>query len=176
MAVTTASIMVGAATVSESDWVPAAGAGSFTDLGHTKTPVTIAISYEDYEVRSERAFGTLKKVPQTAKVALKIPLTESILENWRIATRQVAGSLTGTPPDMTLLVGDQNEQYHQMKVEVPGVGTTGARVLTLWRCIVESLAELPFAKGLEQLLEMTMDVLYDDSVATVDKFFKVVDA
>lgn len=176
MTTSTANIMVGAATVSESAYVTAGGAGSFTDLGHTKTPVTLAISFEDYEVKSERAFGTLKKVPQTAKVALKIPMTEAVLENYRIVTRQPAANLTGTPPDMTLLVGDQLEQYHQMKLDIPGVGTTGARTMTLWKCIIESLAELPFAKGLEQLLEMTMDVLYDDSVATDDKFFKIVDA
>ena len=176
MAPLTANIMVGAATPSVSDYVAAAGAGTFTDLGHTKTPVTIALSFEDYEVKSERAFGTLKKVPQTAKVALKVPVSETILENYRIATRQPAANLTGTPPDMTLLVGDQLEQYHQMKLAVPGVGTTAARTVFLWRCLVEALGEIPFAKGLEAMLEMTFDVLYDDSVAMDDKFLKVVDA
>ena len=176
MATNTANVLVGVGVISISPYVTAAGAGTFVDMGHLKTPGSIQITYEDYEVKSERAFGTIKKVPQTAKVMLKVPAMEATGEFWRTATRQPAANLAGTPPNLTLLVGDQAEQYHQLQIVAVGVGTTGVRTFLLWRCIVETLAEIPFAKGGEQMLEMTFDVLYDDSVSTDDKFFKWTDA
>ena len=56
------------------------------------------------------------------------------------------------------------------------IRSTPTRVITVWKGIVESVNEIQFAKGMEQTFEVTVDCLYDDSVATGDKFLKVVDS
>jgi len=176
MATNTANVKIGAAAVSIGAYVTAGGAGSLTDVGHTKSGTTLAPSFNDYDSKSEQAFGTLKKVPQDGSIKLKVHMMEATLELLRVAMRQAAANLTGTPPNLTLRVGPFIEQYHQIQVAVPGVGTTQARTLTLWRGSVESVAEIPYAKGAEQAYEVTFDCLWDDSIGTADKIYKVVDA
>lgn len=176
MATSTANIIVGAATVSIGDYVTAGGAGSLTDVGHTKSPTTLASTYEDFEVISERVGGVLKKVPQMTRHKFKASLTEATIEHMRIAMRQPSANVSGTPPDLTLRVGASAEQYHQFTLVTVGVGTTAVRTLTIWRGIVESVSEIPYAKGAEQMFEIVIDALLDETVATADKFFKVVDA
>ena len=176
MATNAAFICVGAATVSIGDYVAAGGAGSLTDVGHTKGPVTLAPTFEDYEVKSERAYATLARIPQSNSLKLKVPMSEATAENLRIALRQPAANKSGTGNNLTLRVGDAKEQYHQVSVVTKGVGSTGVRTITLWKCFCEGLAEIPFAKGAEQVYEATFDCLYDDSVGTADKIGKWVDA
>jgi len=72
MATDTTNIEAGAAVVSVGAWVTAGGAGSLTDVGHMKGPVTLTPSREDYDIKSERAFGVLKKIPQDSIVKIKI--------------------------------------------------------------------------------------------------------
>ncbi len=165
MAVSTANILVGAATVSIGDYVTAGGAGTLTDVGHTNGPVTLAPTFSDFEVKSERAFGTLKRIPLDATYKLKIPLMEATLEHMRIVNRQAAAQLTGTPPNEILALSDPQEQYQQISIVGPGLGTTSLRTITLWRCIVAELGEIQFAKGEKVVFDVTFDVLYDDSVA-----------
>lgn len=178
MTVATANVLVGAATVSIGDWVTNAGGGSLTDVGHTKSAVTLAPTFEHVEITSERATGTLKMIPINGGYALKVPMLESTILHWEIATKQATGSATGTPPDETLQVGAMQEKYHQIQITgIPGVGTTGARTITLWRCVVESVSEIAFAKGAEQMLEVTFRVLFDDSIAGAQgEFFDLIDA
>ncbi len=176
MATDTAKIMVGVGVVSIGDYVTAGGAGSLVDVGHTKGPATLALTYEDFEVTSERTTGVLKKVPQGVRAKLKVPITEAVAENIRVAMRQPSANLTGTPPDLVLEVGEIVEQYHQISIVGPGVGTTGVRTITIWRGIVESLAEIPFARGAEQLFELVIDCLLDETVSAAGKIMKIVDA
>jgi len=175
MATDTTQIHIGAATVSVGAWVTAGGAGSLTDVGHMKGPATLTPSFEDYEIKSERAFGTLKREPQDAKLSLALDLQETTGEHMRIAFRQPAANLTGTSPDKTLRIGDMAEQYHQITLVATGPGTTNVRTLTLWRGFVESTGAIPYAKGEEQHYPVTFDILYDDSVTSLDKFGKQVD-
>lgn len=177
MATVTANIMVGAATVSIGAWVTAGGAGSLTDVGHTKTPVTLTGAFEDFELISERAPGVMSKINTMTRFKLKIPIIEATMANWLAALREPVANLTGTPPDEILLVGGAGpaEKYHQITLVGPGLGTTGVRTLTFWRGVVESVSEVPFAKGAEQLLEVVYDILWDGTVSTLDKFFKIVE-
>lgn len=176
MATDSSKIMVGAGVVSIGAYVTAGGAGTLTDVGHTKEPVVMAAGYTDFDVTSERAFGVLKKVPQDMAITIRVPMLEVIPENLRVAMRQPAANLTGTTPNETLLVGDPQEQYHQVEVVGPSPGTSGLRTITLWKMIVMELAEVPFAKGDTQVFNVTMMAMYDDSLATADKFFKSVDS
>lgn len=179
MATNTNYIVVGAAVPSIGAYVAAGGAGSLTDVGHLKNPTTLQAAFEDYPVTSERAQGALKKVPQSSSYKLKLSMTESLLANLQKALRQPSANLTNGDAAIeegTLLVGNAAEQYHQIQLVGVGPGATAVRTVTLWRCIVESVAEMAFAKGAEIMYEVTFDVLHDDSVATADKFFKIVDA
>jgi len=176
MATDTSKVFAGAAVVSIGDWVTAGGAGSLTDVGHMKGPVSLTPSFEDYEIKSERAFGTLKRVPISGSLKLALDLQEITVEHLRVAFRQPAANTAGTSPDERLLIGDFAEQYHQITVVVNGAGTTGVRTMTLWKGFVESLGAIPFAKGEEQHLPLTFDCLYDDSLGSADKFGRIVDA
>lgn len=175
MATSTDNIVIGAGVVSVGAWVTAGGAGSLTDVGHTKTPVTLAITHELFEVTSERVGGVVRSVPQMTRAKLKVPMQEGTPEHWRIALRQAAANLTGAPPDLTLVVGEAAEQEHQVQVVTPGLGSTNVRTFTFWKCTLESVSEVPFAKGGEQIIEITFDVLLDESLATDDKLFKMVE-
>ena len=176
MATDTTQVHIGAAVVSIGDWVTAGGAGSLTDVGHMKTPASLTSAFEDYEVKSERAFGTLKREPLAGKLTLALDLQETTAEHMRIAFRQPSANKTGTSPDFTLRIGDFAEQYHQITAVVTGPGTAGVRTFTFWRGFVEGVGAIPFAKGEEQHLPLTFDILYDDSVTSLDKFAKCVDS
>lgn len=177
MGVASKYVLVGAATVSVADWVTAGGAGSsFVDLGHTKAPSTLTGTIEVFDVKSERVFGIIKSKPIDGKITLKVPTIEVSAENLRIAFGQPAANKSGTGDNLTLRVGDFPEQYHQVTLVTSGPGTTGVRTFTFWRARITGMGELPFGKGAEQVLELTLEILYDDSVATADKFFKMVDA
>ena len=175
MATDISKVVGGGAEVSVSAYVTAGGAGSFVDVGHIKSPAILAVTREDFDIKSERAIGTLKKFPVDMKVTLKVSISEAVMENVRVAFGQPAANMTGTPPDLILEVGEHAEQYHQLKLVQKGVGTTGVRTLLLWRAIVESVAEVQFAKAGEQMYEITFDVLNDESVAAAGKFFKATD-
>lgn len=176
MATTTANICIGAATVSVGAYVSAAAAGTLTDVGHTKEAVTIAPAFEDHEVKSERAFGVLKRIPIGGSFKLKVSVMEATMENYRVAFRQPSGSTSGTSSNLTLRVGDFNQNYHQVAIVTNGVGTNGTRTITIWRAMVESVGEVTYGKTGEQVLQITFDCLYDDTVSTADKFLKIVDA
>lgn len=131
-----------------------------------KGPVTLAPAFETYKIKSERAFGALKDVPIGGSFKLNMDLQEMTAEHMRVAFRQPAANLTGTSPDLTLVIGDFAEQYHQISIVVTGAGTTGVRTMTFWRGAVESCGEIPFAKGEEQHLALAFDLMYDDSVTS----------
>ncbi len=176
MAVSAAKILIGAATVSIGDWVTAAGAGSLVDVGHTKAPATITPNFEHVEITSERAVGALKLIPIDGSYSLKVSILEGVLANFQLAAKNADGNVTGTPPDLIFEVGEAAERYHQITLTgIPGVGTTSVRTITIWRAAVESVAEVSFGKGVEQMLEVTFRILHDDSVSALGKFMKIVD-
>lgn len=176
MAQTTANILLGGATVDLSVYVAAGGAGTFVEAGHTEGPTEISMSQSDYEVKSQQTPGVLKRVGIETMYALKFTMLETTLENWRQALRQAVANLTGTPPNLTLRVQEAKEQYHQIRLVGKGVGTTGARTVTIWKGIISEVEALPFDKENPQKVGVTLACLYDETVATADKFLKVVDA
>lgn len=178
MATNSGNIAIGKATVSIGPYVTAGGAGSLVDVGHTKGPTTLEVAFTDYEIITEQSFGAIKKVPISAAVKLKVLMDEATMTNVMTAFRQAAANLSGTAPNQTGLVGNITELYKQIQIVTNGTGstTTAVRTITLWKCIVESCAAVQFGKQPEQTYEVTFSVLYDDSVATGDKFFKLVDS
>lgn len=176
MATVSTNILVGAVEVDVSNYVTAGGAGSFSDFGHHKTPVEFSPNWTNYEVRSERAYGPIKIIPIDANFKLKVALLEGTCANQRIIMRQPSGNLTGTPPNLTLLVGAPVEQYHQIKMIAPGLGTGLVSTYIFWKCLAGEAAAITYGKSIEQVYEVTFTSLFDDSVATGDKFYKRVDS
>ncbi len=179
MATNTGNIAIGQAQVLIGAWVTAGAAqGSMVDVGHTKGPTTLTINGKDYVVETEQSFGAIRKIPIGADVKLKVFMSEATLDNYRIAFRQASGNVSGTAPNKTILVGQITEQYHQIQVLTKGTGSTtpATRTITIWRGIVESVDEIPYGKSGEQVLAVTIHCMYDDSVATADKFLKIVDS
>ena len=147
-----------------------------TDVGHTKEAVTLTPAFEDYSVTSERAFGVLKKIPIGGSFKLTVAMIEATIENFRVALRQPVANTSGTGANLTLRVGDFAQQYHQVTIVTNGLGTGATRTITVWRAIVENLEAIPYGKTGEQMLKVTFDCLYDDTVTTADKFLKMVDS
>ena len=173
-------IVVGRADVGISAYVAAGGAGTFTDAGYTRGPATIEDSTSDLEISAEQVLGKLSSVPIDKKVVVKFWMLEADLANLQKALRQPAGNLTGTPPNSSLAVGDPVEVYHQVQFVTKGIrGTSGGasatRTITFWRAAFGPMEPIGFPKDGEQIYGVTMSVMYDDSVATADKYYKEVD-
>src|SRR3972149_6127220 len=88
---------------------------------------------ENFDETTERATGIVKTVPIQTDFTFKVALHEATAENLRISLGQPAANLTGTPPNLTLRVGDRVEQYHQATLVVPGLGTGLVSTYTFWR-------------------------------------------
>ena len=182
MATNTGYIAIGKAQVSIGAYAAAgAASGSLVDVGHTKGPTTLTVTGNDYAIATEQSFGTIRKIPISASVKVKVLMDEVTLANMRTAFRQASGQLsTSNAYTGTLLVGDITEQYHQVVIVTKGpagpLGTASTRTITIYRGIIESMEEISFGKSAEQTLAVTIDCLYDDSVATGDKFLKINDA
>lgn len=165
-------IVLGRGDISIGVWTTAGGSPSFTALGHSQGPVTIENSWEDYAVKSEQQLGALAKVPTSYSVKVKFIVMESILENWRIALRLLAAQKTGTPPNFLLAVTDPTEVYHQVKIVGKPVRSAlnatgpnpGFRTINFWKSIIESVEPIALAKDQPQLLAITMDVCFDESI------------
>jgi len=177
MAQISGNICIGKAIVSIGPYVTAGGAGTLVDVGHTKGPTTLAISSENYEAVSEQAPAPVEQVPTNTHYKIKIPMEEATVDNLLIATREPVANKSGTPPALTLRVGGPTgKKYHQVQIITAGLGATLVRTITIWKAMVEAISEIPFAKGGEQLLEVTLNCLWDDTVTTADKVLKTVDS
>jgi len=172
---------IGPAVVKVGPYETAGGAGTATDRGYTKNPATVQVTLNDYEIKTEQAYGTLRKVPIDGQVKVKATLSEATLTNIKDILRQPTGNLTGTEPNATLLVGAFGEIYHQVVFVGKGAratatGADATRTWTFHRCIVESIGEFSVGKGGEMVAEVTWDVLYDETISAANKFWSVSDS
>lgn len=178
MAQNSANILIGNALVYIDDYVAAGSeVGSPTEVGHTKAATTFTPAFTDYEIKSEQAFSTIKRVPTDFSATVKIPVMEVTLETMLKALRQPSGNISGdgSASDKVLRVGVPQEVYYQVRISGPGLGDGGTRDIFIWKGIVTEVDELGVGKDQEQLLAMTIQAVYDDSVGTADKIMKIVD-
>ena len=178
MSVVLASVKVKAGVVSFGDYVTAKGAGTLADVGLTQGGVTIAPKVSHRDIEGDQHLGVLSKVPIKRELELKFTMAETDATKLMLATEQPAANKTGTPPNLTVSV-DANavEQYHQMKLSIPGggVGTTGLREMTFYRTVVVSVEPIPYKKDVEQTYAVTVAVLQEISGTGSDSFYKQVD-
>jgi len=179
-------IVLGRADVSIGAWVTNGGAGSLTALGHTSGPVSLETAWENYEVVSEQQLGPLASEPTKVGHKLKFTMLESLLENWRIALRQLAGQKTGTTPNFILALADPSVQYWQIQLvgkpirsALAAIGPNpGARTITAWRAALEATDPIQLTKDGPQMLACTFSLMYDESItvpSTSGYYLKVVD-
>ena len=172
-------IEIGAATISISSYVTAGGAGTFTDVGYTEGPCTLEHAGSDYKLKPEQVLGAIASIPTEFGVKIKFAMKESAAANLQWALRQ--GAPTGVVPNTTFLVGDPTETYQQVKIVTKGgkltaTGAAAAQTITVWRGSVEVSDPIAISKEKEKIVGVTIDCLYDESVATADKYYKQVNA
>ena len=173
-------VAIGGAVVSIADWAANGGATGHVDLGILKDPPELTPAQENYEPEFESLPGAPVAYPTKDGFEIKLALAEVTPDNIGMFLRQPTGNVTGSAPNKTGLVGDSTEQYKSVKIVTKGgtgaLGTRATRTLTLHRCVVRKTESITFGKGKEQLLIVTLGVLYDTTVTTNDKFFKIVDS
>lgn len=173
MVTNTNNVLVGAATVLIVAWTSSAtdySDASCTDLGHTSGPSSISASFENYEVKSERAYGFIKVVPVSGDFQIKTPLIEMSMYNLYVAFKMTTNTAT------SITLSDFQEKYWQLVIKTTGIGPTNiVRRYRFYKVQILSPGELPIAKTAEQKLDLTWKALYDDSFTT-GQYGKVVDA
>jgi len=177
MPVTSANVLIGAATVSIADWVtnPGGASPTYADIGHTSAPVTLTSERENVDVEAETAFGVVQTRVIRQAYTLVVPYLESTVENMRAVLSQAAAQKTGTTPNFTLAVIDPSttvgDLYKIVKVVVPGLGTNGLATYTFWKCMPSAIEAIPFAKAEPQKYTVTFKVVRDDSNSTANGYY-----
>ena len=179
MAVDVKRITIGAPTVSVATWVAAGAASSFTDFGLTG-PVEVIDSVEKYIAGDGEQVPTGQRAVEIKReVEIKVELREGALDLLQQILEQAAARLTGTNPNKTLLVGEGTEGYLTIKIDTKGEagGTSyiyAAQAWTFYRCHIKSRDPITISKGKEKTFSVTLGVLWDTTVTTADKLYKVV--
>jgi hypothetical protein len=167
-----------AGVVSFGDYVTAKGAGTLVDVGLTKGGVMIGYKGTYHPIEGDQHLGELAGIPTKREIELKFTMSQTEAEKLRVVTEQPAGNVTGTPPNLTAAI-DANalEQYHQVAVSIVGggVGSTGLRVLTFWRCVFTAVDPFGYKKDGEQMYAVTVRVYQEVTGAGVDSFYRQVD-
>lgn len=184
MATSIGNTLIGAATVSLAAWVTAAGAGTFVDIGHHEAAVEITWKTERAKFSAERLPGVARSYPHTHGADIKIKFKEMTIAdatnalNMMNALGLATTAKSGAAPNLTMFDDGPIERYQQMKITGPGVGTTGVRTYTFWRCAADGPPTIAITKTDYQSMEVTFEALCDESVAAGvnGQFFKVVDA
>lgn len=164
-------IVVGAAAVSLAPWVTANGAGTYVAMGHTEGPAIIVPTFEDMDIGSEQQLIDIDSVPIKVGFEIRFTLKEVLIENYRIALRQLAAQKSGTPPNLTLQVVDPQQAYWQVKLVTKPIRSAlsalgpnpGYRTIIGWRCIVRGLEQIQFGRSVVQQLAVSCKVLGDQS-------------
>lgn len=110
---------------------------------------------------------------------LKVKLQEgTIPTNMRAALGQPIGNVTGTVTGYIIGVdASAVEQYHQLKVVGPGLGTNKTRTVYAWRACIKDMGSWAMKKDGTQELDLTFLILEDRSGTSTlgDTFLKIID-
>lgn len=181
MAGTSTNILVGApASFSIADWITGRAISStYTDCGYTSAGVTIDPKTELYEVHVDQTLGALAALPKGRSMELKVKLQEgTIPTNLRAAFGQPSTNVTGSVSGYTLGVdASAVEQYHQLKIIGPGLGTNKTRTVYAWRAAMKDMGSWMMKKDGTQELDLTFIILEDKSGTSTlgDTFLKIID-
>lgn len=172
-----ANVLIGApATFKIGAYVDSKGAATLADAGFTLGGVTFDPTVEFHEVEVDQYLAKLSAVPKKRDAEIKVKLVEATLENLRIALGQPAANLTGTAPDLTLLMdASAGEAYHQIQFVGPGVGTTGSRTITAWRTYVKQMTGYAMMKDEKQIIDLTFGLCEEVTGTGADSFLNAAD-
>lgn len=172
--------MIGKADLDISAYVTAGGAGTFTNVGYTKGPLTVDLGQSQFESKAEQVLGSLNVIPIEFKPMVKATLLQSNLDLLQEIINQPAANLTGVAPNKVLLIGDPVESYYQVKITGKAIASTagvhGTQTILLWRCAFTAVEPIGHAKDNEKVYGITLVPVYDETLATADKYGKITDA
>ena len=176
-------LLLKSATVGVGAYATAAGApgGGFVDVGFTDGPTSYQQSSENYKFSPEQVPGVIAMTPTDTGYQLKFKMAEVSALNLVTAFRQAAGNKSGTTPNFTFEIGEATEVYAQIQIVGRGpkttvAGTYATRTITIWKAQVSASGPIEHSKKGPQMVEVTVECLYDPSVAAAGKFAKQVDA
>lgn len=177
MAQVIANTLIGApTTISVGPYVAAKGAGTLVEVGHTRGGVSIKQNTEHREIETDSALAPHRAVPIKRGYEVKWTMLEMTIENLLFALGQLPANKTGTPPNLTLEVNDNDgEIVHQLEIVGAGLGTLGVRTITAWRAVVKDIAEIVWQKGEERVYEVTLMLLHEETGTGNDNILKVVE-
>lgn len=168
MATNAANIRWGAATVYIDTYVSTGTAVTTpTDIGHHKTPVELNTAIEAIKIEGERSAYPIQMAATKASATVKIAFQEVTQANLITFLQGVASGTT------TVVMGDPSLVYKQIKV-VHAQSGAATHTYTFWKCLPTAKEPLKIAKGEEQSMSITFEALYDDTVSTNDKVYKLV--
>jgi len=171
-------VKVRAGVVSFGDYVTAKGAATLVDVGLTEGGVTIAPKRAYYDIDGDQHLGVLHKVVTKSEIELKFIMKESDAQKLIVSMTQPDANKTGTTPNFSALI-DANAptRLHQMKLSIAGggVGTTGLREMTFWRCVIAACEAIGYKKDLAQLYHLTIAVLQEITGTGADSLYRQVD-
>ena len=177
MGVDDTKVKVGAGVISIGEYVAAGGAATLVDIGHTDQPFAINSNFESFDVESERTDGLILTVPIKSTYEVEFSVLEVTPGRLAQIFRQAAGSVTGTAPNQTIVITSAVSRLFQIQIVGKGIGTTGVRTVTFWRCQPVSCEPILHGKAAVQAYRALFRVLYDSSVnPPAGEYFKQVDA
>jgi len=158
-------ILVGGAQLYIAPYVTSAGTFTGTSFGHTLSPTTFGLAFEDFDVETEQSIGRVKTLPVTASYTVKCELAQNDAQSMFFATRQsAAGYLVETTSvSFNLAINDPVEVYYQLKLVGVGYTTNKVDTYRFWKCQVSSVADVSYAKKGVQALGITFKILRDDT-------------
>ncbi|HOC18435.1 MAG TPA: hypothetical protein PKK95_09215 [Vicinamibacterales bacterium] len=182
MAVDPKKLAIGGCVVYVADWAANGGATGWTDVGLTEAGSELTDKSENALIGDgDQVPCAQRAYPSTDEVEIKIVMKEADLAKLVWALQQPAANLTGTAPNQTLLRGARTEQYKAIKLETAGnQGPTlvaATRTITAHRCYIKSRDGFQYGlKDKSQMYGVTLGVLWDATVTTEDKLYKIVDS
>ena len=163
-------------TISVGPYITAKGAATLVEVGHTRGGISIKQNTEHREIESDDALAPQRAVPIKRGYEVKWTMLEMTIANLLFALGQLPANSSGTPPNLTLEVNDNDgEILHQLEIIGAGLGTLGIRTITGWRAVVKDISEIVWQKGEERAYEVTLMLLHEETGTGNDNILKVVE-
>jgi len=162
-------ILVGGATLWIGTYATSAGTFTGTSFGHTLSPTTFGIAFEDFDVETEQSIGRVLTLPVSANYTLKCELAQNDAQGMLIALRQSSTAfLTETATtSFNLAINDPAAVYWQLKLVGVGYTTNKIDTYRFWKSQVSQVSDITYAKKGVQSLGITFKIIRDDTCSGV---------
>lgn len=152
-----------------------ADASPLRDMGSTLGGIGFDPKRGMHLVEVDQYLGPIASFPIKEDHTIKVTLLDATLANIYKALAYSANTLTGgdrTDNSGQFGLGEETKElYYQIvwKGTPPSQSTATARILQLYKCSFEAIAEIKFEKAKESAFQLTFRALSDPSVSTANK-------